>query len=47
MQRRGQEKQIFRNNILQMSICRDEEIKVKYTQMKYCRCQYAGMRKAN
>ena len=46
MQRQGNQSQICRTEILGMSIGRDEEIKLKYTEMKYCRCQYAEKRKA-
>ena len=31
--------------ILQISIFRDKEGKVKYTELKTCRCQYAEMKK--
>ena len=46
MQRRGKQGKICRTKTLEMSICRDEESKVKYGDLKYCRCQYAETRKA-
>ena len=40
---RGKIKQ--RIETLQISIFRDKERKVKYTELKTCRCQYAKMKK--
>ena len=45
-QRRGKQSEIYRTDTLQMSICRDEESKVKSAELKHWRCQYAGMKKA-
>ena len=38
MQRRGKQSQICRTEILQLSKCRDEESKLKYTELEDCRC---------
>ena len=45
MQRQGKQSEIYRNEILQMSISTNEERNVKHTELKYCRCQYAETRK--
>ena len=45
--RGGKGKKICRTEIWQMSISRDEESKVKFTELNYCRCQYAEMKKSN
>ena len=44
MQRFGKQIKVYRTDILQMSICRNEESKVKSTQLKKCKCQYAETR---
>ena len=46
MERRGKQSKIYRTEILQTSICIDEETKVKYKGLKYCSCQYADTKKA-
>ena len=42
MQTRGNQSKVYRIEIMQLGKCRDEERKVKYTEQKSCRCQYAG-----
>ena len=44
MQRLGKQIKVYRTDKLQMSICRNEESKVKSTQLKKCKCPYAEMR---
>ena len=44
-QRRGKHSKIYRTEILQMSICRDEETKVKNTELKHSRCKYEETRR--
>ena len=44
MQRLGKQIKVYRTDILQMSICRNEESKVNSTQLKKCKCQYAETR---
>ena len=34
-QRRGKQSKVYRIELLQMSICRDEESKLKFTKLKY------------
>ena len=46
MQRSEKQGKICRTEILQMSICEDEESKINYTEVKYCRCEYAEARQA-
>ena len=46
MKRQGKQSKIYATQILQMSICRDEVSKSKYTEMKYCRYQYPETKKA-
>ena len=46
MHRRGKQNKIYITEILQMLLCRDEESKVKYTEVKYYRSQYVETRKA-
>ena len=46
MQTRGKQSKLYKTEILQMSICRDKEIKVKSTELKYCRCQYTQTKNA-
>ena len=46
MHRRGKQSEIHRTEILKVSICTDEESKVKDTELKYCRLHYAEMSKA-
>ena len=41
MQRRVKQSKIYRTKLVQMSLCRDEGSKVKYTELKYCKCQYS------
>ena len=45
MKRRGKQSKICRTEILLMSLCRDEESKIKYIDLKHCRYQYAEIRK--
>ena len=45
MQTRRQKSEIYKTEILQMLICKDDESKVKYTELKNCRCQFAETRK--
>ena len=40
MQKQGKQRQIDGIELLQMSICRDEERKLRYTEVKTCKCQY-------
>ena len=44
MQKRGNQKQIYRNETLKMPISRDKASKVKYTELKYGTSQYAETR---
>ena len=46
MQRQRKQTKIYRIEILQTSIWRDEESKVKYKELKYGRRQYVETRKA-
>ena len=46
MQRRGKQSKVYRIGILWMPICIDKENKVKSTEVKCCRCQYAHTKKA-
>ena len=46
MQGRIKKNKVYRTEILQMSICRDEESKLKYTELKDCRCQYTESKQA-
>ena len=39
MQRQKNERKIYRTEILQRLIWGDEERKVKYAELKYCRCE--------
>ena len=47
MLRQRKYSQIYRNKILQMPICRDEETKVKFTELKYSRYQYVESKNTN
>ena len=46
MERRRKQSKIYRIEIMQMAIFRDKERKLKYTELKYCRCHYGERRKA-
>ena len=46
MKRRRNQSQIYTTEKVKMAICREEEKKVKYTEPKYCRCQYLEMVKS-
>ena len=46
MEIRRKQSKIYRNEIMQMPICRDKERKLKYTELKYCRCHYGEAKKA-
>ena len=46
IQRRGKQSEIYRTDILHLSICRDEESKVKSAEPKHCRCQKGKTKKA-
>ena len=41
MQRRKKQSKDYKIEIVQIPICRNKEIKVKSTELKYCRCQNA------
>ena len=41
MQRRGKQSKIYRTEVLQMLMCRNDQSRLKFTDSKYCRCQYA------
>ena len=45
MQRGGKHRKVYWTEVLQMSIWRDKESKVKFIELKYCRRQYSEMRK--
>ena len=47
MERWGNKNKLYETEILHMPISADEEKKVKYTELKYSRCQYAETKKAN
>ena len=46
MQKQGKQSEIYKIEKLQVSICRDEERKLKYTELKTCRGQYGDPKKA-
>ena len=46
MEIRRKQSKIYRTEIMQMPICRDKERKLKYTELKYCRCHYGEAKKA-
>ena len=46
MHRQGKKKKTYRTQILQMSISRDGENELNYTELKTWRCQYAEMKNA-
>ena len=41
MQRQTKQSKVYKNEIAQIPICKDKEIKVKSTELKYCRCHNA------
>ena len=46
MHRRGEQSKIHRTEIMQMLKRKEEESKVKYTELKYYKSQYVETRKA-
>ena len=44
--KKGNQSEIYKIEKLQVSICRDEERKLKYTELKTCRGQYGDPKKA-
>ena len=46
MQRRVKQSKVYRIEILQMPVCREEASKVKPTELKSCKCKYAQTKKA-